>query len=154
MFSKLSILLLFMKVFVPFKRGAVYWTNQALIYVNGLFYFGAVISLICQCIPRAKISNPTLPGKCTDVYLSFMISGVFNVLSDFFILIFPIWAIWHLQMPMKRKFGISIVFATGVLYVLFLCPSTFVVYADTCFSSQCSSLKHHAPPRHLKALLH
>jgi hypothetical protein len=118
MFAKLSILLLYMKIFVPTRRGGVFWANQVLIYVNALFYFGAVVALICQCIPRAKISNPRLPGRCTDVYLSFMISGVFNVLSDFFILAFPLWAIWHLQMPLKRKFGVSVVFATGVLYVL------------------------------------
>lgn len=117
MFSKLSILLLYMKIFVPSRRGGVFWANQSLVWVNAMFYFGAVIALICQCIPRAKISNPTLAGRCTDVYLSFLISGVFNVLSDFFILVFPLWAIWHLQMPLKRKAGISFVFATGVLYV-------------------------------------
>ncbi|ERF76651.1 hypothetical protein EPUS_04471 [Endocarpon pusillum Z07020] len=118
MFAKLSILLLYMKLFVPIRRGGVFWANQVLIYVNGLFYIGAVVALICQCIPRAKISQPRLPGRCTNVYLSFMISGVFNVLSDFFILIFPLWAIWHLQMPLKRKFGVSIVFATGVFALL------------------------------------
>lgn len=118
MFAKLSILLLYMKLFVPIRRGGVFWATQVLIYVNALFYIGAVVALICQCIPRAKISRPRLPGRCINVYLSFMISGVFNVLSDFFILIFPLWAIWHLQMPLKRKLGVSIVFATGVLYVL------------------------------------
>lgn len=130
MFAKLSILLLYMKIFVPTRRGGVFWVNQVLIYINTLFYTGAVVALICQCIPRAKISNPRSPGRCTNVYLSFMISGVFNVLSDFFILIFPLWAIWHLQMPLKRKFGVSIVFATGILYVLpplsaLLCPSFY-----------------------------
>jgi hypothetical protein len=118
MFAKLSVLLLYIQVLVPCRRGGVYWANQLLIWVNVLFYFGVVVALICQCIPRAKISNPTLPGMCTNVYLSFMISGVFNVLSDFFILVFPLWAIWHLQMPLKRKFSISVVFATGALYVL------------------------------------
>jgi hypothetical protein len=118
MFSKFSILFLFMKVFVPVREGLVYWANLLLICTNALFYIGGVGGLLCQCIPRAKISNPTLPGRCTNVYLSFMLSGIWNVLSDFFILNFPLWAVWHLQMPLKRKFGITIVFATGVLYGL------------------------------------
>lgn len=118
MFAKLSILLFFMKIFVPTRRGGVFWVNQVLIYINALLYIGSVVALLCQCIPRAKISNPTLPGRCTNVRLSVMISAVLNVVSDFFILVLPLWAIWHLQMPLKRKFGVSIVFATGVLYVL------------------------------------
>ncbi len=118
LFSKLSILFLFMKVFVPVREGLVYWTNLLLIYLNAAFYIGGAVALICQCIPRAKISNPLVPGHCTNVYLSFMLSGVWNVLSDFFILVFPMWAIWHLHMPLKRKLGITIVFAAGALYVI------------------------------------
>ncbi|KAF7503777.1 hypothetical protein GJ744_003269 [Endocarpon pusillum] len=118
MFTKLSILLHYMKLFVPNRRGGVFWANQVLIYVNGLFYIAAVVALIFQCIPRARISNPSLPGQCINVHLSFLISGIFNLLSDFFILIFPLWAIWHLQMPLKRKFGASIVFAAGVFALL------------------------------------
>lgn len=117
MFSKLSILFLFMKVFVPIHEGLVYWANLSLICTNTLFYIGGSVSLIFQCVPRAKIWNPTLAGRCTDVYLAFMLSGIWNVLSDFFILAFPLWAIWHLHMPLKRKLGMAIVFATGVLYV-------------------------------------
>lgn len=157
MFAKLSILLLYMKLFVPNRRGGVFWANQVLIYVNALFYVGAVVALICQCIPRAKISHPRLPGRCTNVYLSFMISGVFNVLSDFFILIFPLWAIWHLQMPLKRKFGVSIVFATGVLYVLPpslprpLVPVPKMLTAF--FSSQCPPLQYHASLLYVPAFI-
>jgi hypothetical protein len=96
MFAKLSILLLYMKIFVPNRRGGVFWVNQALIHASALFYVGSVVALICQCTPRAKISNLKLPGRCINVHLNYMISGVFNVLSDFFILAFPLWAIWHL----------------------------------------------------------
>jgi hypothetical protein len=68
--------------------------------------------------PARKNLKPDAVRNVTNVYLSFMISGVFNILSDFFIVVFPLWAIWHLQRPLKRKFGTSVVFATGVLYVL------------------------------------
>jgi hypothetical protein len=68
--------------------------------------------------PARKNLKPDAVRNVTNVYLSFMISGVFNILSDFFIVVFPLWAIWHLQIPLKHKFGTSVVFATGVLYVL------------------------------------
>jgi hypothetical protein len=122
MFSKLSILFIFMKVFVPFHEGLIYWMNQLLIYINVLFYMGAVVALLLQCIPRAKIANPTLPGRCTDVYLFAVISGAWNVASDFVILAFSVWAIRHLNMPLTRKFGIGILFGTGALYVHLFIP--------------------------------
>jgi hypothetical protein len=118
MFSKLSILFIFMKVFVPFHEGLIYWVNQLLIYTNVTFYMGAMVALLLQCIPRAKISNPTLPGCCIDVYMFLIISGAWNVVSDFVILAFPLWTIWHLNMPLNRRLGIGILFGTGALYVL------------------------------------
>ncbi|MCJ1362689.1 hypothetical protein MMC16_001795 [Acarospora aff. strigata] len=112
-FSKLSILFLFKKVFLPVHEGRVYWVNRILIYTNVMFYFGGLFGLIFACIPRAKISKPWLPGRCANVYLSFMLSGIWNVSSDFFILAFPLWAVWHLNIPLKRKFGVALVFAVG-----------------------------------------
>lgn len=115
MFLKLSILFFFLKVFMPIRRGAVYWINILLCWLNALFYISCVIALACQCIPRSKLSNPKIEGKCLDVYLIFIVTGVCNVLSDFFILIFPLWAIWHLNMPLTRKLHVSVIFAVGAL---------------------------------------
>jgi hypothetical protein len=117
LFSKLSILSIFIKVFVPFHEGLIYWVNQLLIYTNVMFYVGALVVLLLQCIPRAKISTPMLPGHCIDVYLFVVISGAWNVVSDFVILAFPVWAIWYLNMPLNRRLGIGILFGTGALYV-------------------------------------
>lgn len=147
MFSKLAILFLFMKVLVPVHEGLIYWVNQTLIWTNAAFYLGGVGGLICRCIPRAKISQPWLPGRCTNVYLSFLLSGYWNVMSDFFILAFPMWAIWRLQMPLKRKFGVTFVFAVGFLYVLspLLCRNT--CNADMCYPVSallCSIMRLHA----------
>lgn len=42
-------------------------------------------------------------------------SGVFNIISDFAILILPMLPIWRLQMSRRNKILMSGVFATGLL---------------------------------------
>lgn len=43
-----------------------------------------------------------------------MASGIFNVLSDFAILILPIVPIWKLQLPFKKKILMIAIFSTGL----------------------------------------
>ncbi len=46
MFSKLVILFLFVKVFVPVHRGLIYWVNAILIWTNATFYLAGLVGLI------------------------------------------------------------------------------------------------------------
>ena len=70
---------------------------------------------IFECTPREKIWNPSLPGTCINIQLSFVITAVINIVSDVTILLLPLAWIWQLQMPVTRKLGVSAVFATGLL---------------------------------------
>lgn len=54
-------------------------------------------------------------GHCFDGNASYKGSGVFNVLSDFAILIIPMPVLWNLQMSLERKIMTMGVFATGFL---------------------------------------
>ena len=54
-------------------------------------------------------------GHCFDATASWKASGVFNVLSDFAILILPMPTVWTLQMSLRRRLLIMGVFATGLL---------------------------------------
>jgi hypothetical protein len=123
--SKLSILFLFIEVFVIKRRGVVFCVNMTIVGCNILFYVAMIFALALQCIPRAKITIPGLPGRCIDIYPTYMVTAVFNVLSDFFILCFPVWAIWQLQMPNNRKFCSTVSFTAGILYVHFLVKVLF-----------------------------
>ncbi|MCJ1433381.1 hypothetical protein MMC27_002741 [Xylographa pallens] len=51
--------------------------------------------------------------KCEDQRLS-VAMGAFNILSDFYILCIPFPAVWSLQMPRRRKVGVSAIFLTGI----------------------------------------
>lgn len=54
-------------------------------------------------------------GRCFDGSASYKASGVFNVLSDFVMLILPMPVLWNLQMSLKKKLLTVGVFATGFL---------------------------------------
>ena len=55
-----------------------------------IFYLVETIFEIDICTPREKIWNPLMEtGHCYNVDATFMATGIFNVLSDFAILILP-----------------------------------------------------------------
>ena len=82
-----------------------------------VFYFFDTIFMIAISVPRERIWNLLLvdTGHCFKHNAAYMATGIFNVLSDFAILILPMVPIWKLDMPLKRKIMMIAVFATGVL---------------------------------------
>lgn len=123
-FVKLSILLQFMRIFVPSKTGPAYYFIQSVNWLNLLFYSAYTIASSLNCIPRRKIWEPYTPGKCLDIAKLIIASSIINVFSDLAMFIIPLFCISSLQMPFKRKLGISVVFATGILYA----PPHIVVF--------------------------
>ena len=114
--AKLVILLQINHVFVTTRTSVRFYLVQLLIWSNILWYIINVFMLIFQCSPRAKTWNPLLPGHCfTTFYTINFIAAVINVISDIAMLLLPILWVWKLQMAWKRKIGISLVFASGVL---------------------------------------
>uniref|UniRef100_A0A8H7NLW4 Rhodopsin domain-containing protein n=1 Tax=Bionectria ochroleuca TaxID=29856 RepID=A0A8H7NLW4_BIOOC len=91
------------RIFCPSNRGAVHWTLVALITVNVMFYLTTFFAQMFQCIPREKIWRPDLPGSCMKSFVGILAIGVANLVLDLGILLVPIWAIWKLQIPVKRK---------------------------------------------------
>ena len=115
--AKLSILLMYLRIFMPDRstRTRTYYLTQFIIWFNMLFYLTVLIVTGCQCIPRRKIWNPSVPGKCVNAHAVLLVTAVINLLLDFSILLLPIRSIWHLQLSPKRKLAISSVFATGLV---------------------------------------
>ena len=44
-----------------------------------------------------------------------MAMGTLNVISDMEAFAVPAWAIWHLNMELKRKMGVFAIFGAGVV---------------------------------------
>lgn len=87
-----------------------------MIGVNLGFYVAITLVEILSCSPREKYWNVLMTtGHCLDVNDANISAGAVNSFSDFVILLLPLSVIWRLQMPLKRKIGVSAVFLTGLL---------------------------------------
>ena len=114
---KLSILFQFLRIFVPTRYGnaVMFWCTTALMVLNVIFYIIEFFLNIMQCSPRARLWNREISGTCIGTSNIVYTAG-FNVISDLIILILPLAKVWRLQMSMRRKLGISLIFSTGLMY--------------------------------------
>ena len=116
-FTKLAIVLQLKRIFRGTKRDSVYWICITIMVVQTIYFIIAGIIVVAQCNPREKIWNPLLPGTCLNNDENVVISACINLALDFIMLLLPIYAIFRLKIAIKRKVGITAVFATGMLYV-------------------------------------
>lgn len=119
---KTAILLEWVRIFVPHRtRNVFYWSSVTLMLINGGFYVGSTIGILGACRPFVRLWHFWVPGTCTEQqFARNVISAVFNLVMDTFILILPQRIIWTLQMSSRRRVEVSIAFSVGLLYV---CPS-------------------------------
>ncbi|KAL8970288.1 MAG: hypothetical protein Q9197_003885 [Variospora fuerteventurae] len=109
-FTKLSLLLLYHRIFAPDRL------TKYLVYL-GVFYcfvlytsFLLLTFLLCQTPLQAACKH--------RVNLFILISSGLNVFADIYLLIIPIAAVAKLHMPLRQKLGVSAVFLTGMLACL------------------------------------
>ena len=112
---KLSILLQLKQLFCPPGRNMTWYLIQLLVWSNLLFYIADTCVEIWECIPRSKIWDRMVPGRCVNINAAFFATAAVNVVSDFLMLALPVSNVWNLQMPVKRKIAISGVFLFGGL---------------------------------------
>ena len=117
-FTKLSILLLFIRIFVPplQKKPNIFYAIWAIIWLNLLYSIGILLMLALQCVGKTAAPGQT----CVDHFGFYITSSVVSVLTDVVMLAIPLVAIWGLQLAMRRKIGICAIFAMGAAYVLLL----------------------------------
>lgn len=113
LFAKVSILLLYLRVFSPARR--VRSAILAVLLVNITFYLIAVFVEIFQCKPRKKIWLTWIEGRCINQIAAQITAAVWNTASDFVILILPINIVRTLNIEKSAKIGTMAIFATGLL---------------------------------------
>ena len=84
---------------------------------HGLFYTAAMIVISVTCSPRTGQERTdwlaaTISPKCPYMLLP-TVSGAVNVLSDFYLLILPLPALWRLHLPTRKKLEVLAVVLTG-----------------------------------------
>lgn len=113
--TKLSILLLYLRVFAPNRKSWLHRSIQFLLWFNAAFYLADTIVEIFECVPRERIWSPDSPGECLNIQVMILATAVINTISDISLLVLPIFCVWRLHMRKAQKFGISAVFAAGFL---------------------------------------
>ncbi|KAI0905024.1 hypothetical protein F4824DRAFT_515725 [Ustulina deusta] len=112
--TKLAILCLYRRVFSPHRWGWFDITIVTLIVLLIGFYGSTTIVKIFQCSPREKIWNKQLAGKCVEVKWILNISGGFNTVTDYLILLLPVHAVRRLQMPKTKRLLVVLAFTFGL----------------------------------------
>lgn len=82
-----------------------------------LFYTVCLLIEVIDCTPRPGETWITAQGskRCGKESTLGYVMAAFNVFSDFFLLAIPVPVVWKLQLALRRKVGISLVFMTGFL---------------------------------------
>ncbi|MCJ1372609.1 hypothetical protein MMC20_003834 [Loxospora ochrophaea] len=121
MLIKVSIILQCLRIFAPFRLNFVmFWASHTLIWTISIFYFTVTCLQVFACKPVAKYWDTDIPGRCLNTISIGIATGIFNIVSDFMVLVLPQRIIWNLQGPFKKRLGVSAIFLTGV----FACATT------------------------------
>ncbi|KAF3057126.1 hypothetical protein GL218_06200 [Daldinia childiae] len=90
---------------------------KVLLIFTPLFYASLIIALNLSCTPYKRIWDKTVAGTCIDLKAINIAATATNVVLNIAILILPQGIIWKLKMSDAKKFGLSTVFAVGILWV-------------------------------------
>ena len=112
-FAKLSILLLFRRVFNISRNFRFAWYAVTTIWC--LYILAVELVTLLSCIPIHKQWHPLEKGHCISLVTFTVDSGYINIITDFIILFLPLPMVWNLQLKPELKLGLLGVFATGLL---------------------------------------
>ena len=115
---KLSFHIYFLQVFGP--KPGLRWSIFIGAFVTTAFYISGTIALFVLSTPRPGVTFAeqftSFASRQTSPVLNITIAvGYFNVLSDLYVLVLPISGVMGLNLQPKRKFGVILIFMTGLL---------------------------------------
>jgi hypothetical protein len=114
-FAKASLFLLYLRLFSPDRctRNLIYFG----LVVTFLVYLGTTVATGAFCIPRPGESwfGAVISLRCSKGLFMAFVQGIFNVISDFYILVIPVPVVLKLQLPLRKKIGVCAIVMTGLL---------------------------------------
>lgn len=111
--TKISILLLYRRIFPIWKLRCIAWAVGIFIFA---YSFAAVFVVIFACHPVQGVWNPLAKAKCNNTNAAVLVMAIFNVVTDVIVLILPMPVVWGLELPKTRKFQVMAIFLLGSLY--------------------------------------
>lgn len=113
---RLALLLMYLRLFgvsTPFR----YATWAVMFFVTG-YLFSNFITLLFGCTPISKYWKHDQPGHCINLAQADYAYGSMNVVSDILMFLLPLPMVWQLRLSPKEKFGLFLVFMSGIGYAI------------------------------------
>ena len=103
-----------MRIFISPTFRRVAWACIALIACIGI---SLTLVAVFPCTPIQGFYDLTVPARCVDPVSFYWACALLNgVITDAIILVLPMPVVWKLQMSLRRKIGITLIFLLGGLY--------------------------------------
>ncbi|EPE32138.1 hypothetical protein GLAREA_12220 [Glarea lozoyensis ATCC 20868] len=112
---KLCLLLLYIRMFRPRNVARVLiWAAFAFI---PLFYIATVIAFTIFYMPKKGEDwiSPRSPSTTHKMNNVTSVQGIVGIVTDFYILLIPLWFVSGLRLPLGRKIGVSAIFLSGLI---------------------------------------
>lgn len=116
--AKISVLVFYRRVFSPIRWSWFDITIVGLIALMAGFYTSITIAKIFECDPREKIWNASVPGHCVEISMILNISGGFNTITDYIILLLPVQAVSQLKITQRKRLLVILAFTFGLWYAV------------------------------------
>jgi hypothetical protein len=113
-FSKLSILLLYHRIFPSKTFTRILWAVGAFILAYTIT--SSMVNLL-QCVPIEANWNPkaAATAKCVKFGSELIALSTINAVTDLVLLVLPMPLLWRLHVNLKRKIQLMGMFALGAL---------------------------------------
>lgn len=113
---RVSVILFYRRIFA---RGNTFYS----LFISTMLVLQAAYVIVFEitpgfsCKPIRDGWNPILRlTSCSNFYI-YQTEALYSIslAFDVILLIFPIYAVWKLQMPLKKRLGVAIIFALGAV---------------------------------------
>ncbi|KAK3395257.1 hypothetical protein B0H63DRAFT_386009 [Podospora didyma] len=114
-FTKISILLLYLRVLVTYDyTRKLIWATLVIVAVYNAFTFVMHLNI---CTPLAKVWDRSVPGTCSDARIWWGITYM-HIITDFIIFALPVPVVVGMTIPIRQKVALLFVFAMGFFVCL------------------------------------
>ncbi|KAI4196374.1 MAG: hypothetical protein LQ346_003233 [Caloplaca aetnensis] len=114
-FTKISILLLYRRIFPNRNFHAVLWAVGGFVTA---YTVANVLYIIFGCHPIQAVFNPLTKGKCINGEAAILAVATMTIVTDFIILLLPLPLVWKLHLPKIRKFQLTLIFLLGIFAIV------------------------------------
>ena len=85
--------------------------------LNTFFVISIVTATITLCQPLERMWDPSIAGRCGNKKLFDLLTAIVNLCLDLAVVLLPMPILWGLQMALKRKVILTLIFGMGIAWV-------------------------------------